>query len=71
MIGFDRQNNAETVDFCKERQLEYLIEKFAVEYSIKPKELYLVAPSRPTKELNLIKSPLGKGMLPSMNDVSD
>lgn len=60
VIGLDSQNKEEKVDFCKERQLEHIIEKLSVEYGVKAKDLYLVSPNRSNKELNLIKSPLGK-----------
>ena len=59
VIGLDSQNKEEKVDFCKERQLEHIIEKLSVEYGVKAKDLYLVSPNRSNKELNLIKSPLG------------
>lgn len=60
IIGIDRENITEEVDFCKERALENIIAKLAVEYLQRPKDLYLVSPSYPNKEISLTKTLLGE-----------
>ena len=59
VIGLERENKFLRIDFCKERELESLVEQLAVENGMKSKDLYLVSPIQPDKELNLQKTLLG------------
>jgi hypothetical protein len=60
IIGLDRDQKFEDVNFCKERALEAIVERMAAEYGVKPKELSLVSPACPTKEVNLQRPPFGE-----------
>ena len=59
LLGLDSETKQLTVDFCQEKQLESIIEQLAGEYQHRPKDLYLVLPSQPDKEINEKKSLIG------------
>ena len=59
VIGLESETKQFSIDFCQEKQLEVILDQLASECNLRIKDVFLVIPSQPDKEINTQKSLLG------------